>query len=170
MLEYAKKYEEQLQQLFSSIAFDPFYQFCDLTGYREPLKLPDNTFNSNHFVSIVDGKIIGYIEYQIKRAENSVWGLRIIHFGGINSTNSYTFGKDTLTAVKDVFEKYGFFKIQFVVVIGNPIEKTYDKLISRFNGKVVGINRKDVKLLDGKLYDVKNYEIFADDYFAISRK
>jgi hypothetical protein len=82
MLEYAKKYEDKLRALFLDIAFDPFYQFEQYTVYRETLKLPEDTWGANHFVSIHNNSILGMIGYQIKRPENMVWGLHIIHFGG----------------------------------------------------------------------------------------
>jgi len=170
MLEYAKKHEDALKQLYFDVAFDPFYQFEQLSNYREPYKLPDDTYNSHHFVSIHENRIIGVIGYQIKRVENCIWNLYIIHFGGSEAPCSYIFGKDVLTAVKDIFVKYGFVKINFNVAVGNPIEKTYDKLVRRYNGRIVGVRKQDVKLLDGKLYDLKEYEIFASDYFRRGEK
>jgi len=164
MLEYAKKYEEQLRQLFFDIAFDPFYQFQQCSTNRGVFKLPEDTWENNHFVSMYDKEIIGFISYQIRRADNLIDGLHIVHFK-CKKPHNYIFGKDILTAIKDIFEKYGFNKINFCVVIGNPIEKTYDRLVKRYNGRIVGIKRQEVRLLDGKLYDMKEYEILAADYF-----
>jgi hypothetical protein len=165
MLEYAKKYENELKGLFYDTSFDLFYKFEAYMSYRETFELPENTYNSNHFASVHNNNILGVIGYQIKRPENAVWGLFIIHFGGKDAPNRYVFGKDIMTAIKDIFEKYHFSKLNFNVVIGNPIEKTYDKLIRRYNGRVVGIKEQETKLLDGRLYDVKEYEILADRYF-----
>jgi len=165
MLEYAKKYEEQLKQLFYNTSFDPFYQYEQFMPYRETLKLPDDTYNANHFVSVYGDDILGMVAYQIKRVENLIWGLHIIHFGGKKSKHNFIFGSDVMTALKDVFEKYGFNKISFCVAIGNPVEKTYDRLIKRYNGRIVGIRKQETRLIDNKLYDVKEYEILAEEYF-----
>jgi hypothetical protein len=165
MLEYAKKYEDKLRELFFDVAFDHFYMFEQFTVYRETFELPKDTWASNHFVSVHSGIILGMIGYQIQRPENSVGGLHIIHFGGPQAPNAYIFGKDVMTAIKDIFEKYRFNKLNFTVVRGNPIEKTYDKLIKRYNGRIVGIMEQETKLLDGRLYDVKEYEILASRYF-----
>jgi hypothetical protein len=70
-----------------------------------------------------------------------------------------------MTVIKDMFEKYRFNKLNFTVVRDNPIEKTYGKLIKRYNGRIAGIREQETKLIDGKLYDVKEYEIAADRYF-----
>jgi hypothetical protein len=71
-----------------------------------------------------------------------------------------------ITAIKDIFEKYRFNKLNFTVARGNPIEKTYDKLIKRYNGRIVGILEQEARLIDGRLYDVKEYELLADRYFG----
>ena len=173
MIDNAKKYEEKLRQLFLDVDFDPFYKYSDLAVYREPFKLPENTWDANCFVSVYNDldfgiTILGMIKYSINRLTNAVQSLYIVRFGGEKSKtdpNSYIFGKDVMTVIKDIFEKYHFNKINFVVVIGNPIEKTYDKLIKRYNGRIVGVRKQDTKLIDNKLYDVKEYEILADDYF-----
>jgi hypothetical protein len=134
--------------------------------YYEPLELPTNTYNSNHFVSVYNNDILGIIDYQIRRVENSVWGLCIIHFGGPCAPHPYVFGKDAMTAIKDIFETYRFNKLNFSVVRGNPIEETYDKLIKKYNGRIIGIREQETRLIDGKLYDVKEYEILAERYFG----
>lgn len=126
MLEYAKKYEDRLREMFFDIAFDQFYRF----------------------------------------EEYAVYGLHIIHFGGSCASNRYVFGKDVMTAIRDIFEKYRFNKLNFTVVRGNPVEKTYDKLIKRYNGRIVGIKEQETKLIDGRLYDVKEYELLAERYFG----
>jgi Flp pilus assembly secretin CpaC len=166
MLEYAKKYEDKLRQLFMDITFDPFYKYQQNAVYRDVLELPKDTWAFHHFVSLYQGDILGMIAYQVRRSENAVCGLNVIHFGGREPGNGFVFGKDVLTAVRDVFEKYGVNKINFEVAIGNPIEKTYDKLIGRYNGRIVGIKKQDTRLMDGKLYDIKEYEILAEEYFS----
>jgi hypothetical protein len=166
MLEYAIKYEDKLRQLHLEIAFDPFYQFEQLTNYRDTFELPKDTWSANNFVSVYEGNILGITGYQIRRVENAVYGLYILHFGGPEAPHRYVFGKDVMTAIKDIFEKYRFNKLNFTVVRGNPIEKTYDKLIKRYNGRIVGVREQETMLIDGRLYDVKEYEILAKKYFA----
>jgi hypothetical protein len=166
MLEYAKKYEDKLKDLFLDVAFDPFYRYEEYMVYRETFELPKDTWGSHHFVSLHNGTILGMIGYHIKRPENAVCQLLIIHFGGPQAPGRYTFGKDVITAVKDIFEKFSFNKLNFTVVRGNPIEKTYDRLIKQYNGRIVGIKEQETRLIDGKLYDTKEYEILAESYFG----
>jgi hypothetical protein len=165
MLEYAKKYEDKLRELFLNTSFDPFYRFSYCMCYRDVFELPKDTWNSMPFVSVYNDSILGMIEYKIKRPENAVWELFLVHFGGKDALCPYIFGKDVITAIKDIFEKYHFNKLNFSVVQGNPIEKTYDKLIRRYNGRIVGIKEQETRLIDGKIYDIKEYELLAERYF-----
>jgi RimJ/RimL family protein N-acetyltransferase len=165
LLDNAKKYEQELVQLHYDIAFDPFYNFQQYGASRQTFEIPKDTRDGHYFVSILGTTILGYIGYSIYRVENYVCGVNIIHFGGPGAKGGIVFGRDVLTALKDVFEKYGFGKICFCVVIGNPVEKTYNKLVKRYGGRAVGTFRQDTRLMDGKLYDVKHYEILAEDYF-----
>jgi hypothetical protein len=166
MLEYAKKYEDKLKALFLDTAFDSFYQFQNCNVYVDAFELPKDTWNSNHFVSVYNNDVLGMIAYQIKRQDNAVYGLHIIHFGGPEAPCRYIFGKDIITAIRDIFEKYRFNKLNFSVVRGNPIEKTYDKLVKRYNGRIVGIREQETRLIDGQLYDIKEYELLANRYFG----
>ena len=56
------------------------------------------------------------------------------------------------------------------MIIGNPIEKSYDKMINKYGGRIVGIYKEDVKLIDGEYYDKKLYEILASEYFETIKK
>ena len=67
-------------------------------------------------------------------------------------------------ALTDIFERFKFRKLNFSVVIGNPIEKSYDKMIDKYGGRIVGIYKQEIKLIDGEYYDEKLYEITREDY------
>ena len=69
-------------------------------------------------------------------------------------------------AFKDIFDKFRFHKINFFVILGNPTEKHYDKIVEKCGGRVVGIYKQDVKLIDNRLYDIKVYEITRTDYYT----
>lgn len=169
MIEYAKRYEEKLKQLYLGITFDPYYQFEIFSSGREVIKLSDSTYDCHDFVSLYEGEIIGTMGYQIRQDINAVWGLYIIHFE--KSKNNFIFGKDVFTMMQNIFEVFHFSKINFSVAVGNPIEPTYDKLVcKKYGGRIVGINKRDVMLLDRKLYDRKEYEILAEDYFQVGSR
>jgi hypothetical protein len=161
LLEYAKNYECELRILFNKISFDPYYKYALFLPWRNDFELPNSTYDYNSFVSINEGEIIGFIAYNINRIFDCAFKLQIINF---QNNRSYIFGKDTMTCIKNIFEKYNFRKICFDIIIGNPLEKTYDKLIKKYGGRIVGIKEKEIKLIDGNYYDIKEYEILRENY------
>lgn len=166
MLEPAVKYKEQLERLQYNIWFNDKYKYWNYNVYNRPIDIDANTWNSHQFVSVYNGEVIGYISYSISRGDNNAYALSIINF----SDNKAIFGKDLGCALRDIFEKYKFRKLNFSVLIGNPAEKSYDKMIAKYGGRIIGVRKEDVKLIDGNYYDEKLYEIFANDYFNAINK
>lgn len=163
MLDIALNYQEELTKKLRSTWFDDKYKFYEYSSYCSELKLADDTWNSHQFVSVdTSGNILGYIQYDIDRTTLNCSGLGIINF----SDDNLIFGKDVKIAIQDIFEKFHFNKLSFCVVIGNPIEKQYDKLVNKYGGRIVGIQLAHTKLIDNNYYDVKLYEISADNYYA----
>lgn len=165
MLELASKYKEELYQLFMNAWRQEKYKYLNCNPYSFISALTNdeglnNTWNKHHFVSTHNGKVIGYITYSIQRSDNRVFGLEIVNF----TDNSSVFAIDLMRILRNMFELYKFRKINFLVVIGNPIEKKYDGIVLRYNGRIVGIRKNHIKLIDNKYYDVKEYEVFREDY------
>lgn len=161
MLEPAIKYREQLEEIQYNLWYNDKYKYWNDGAYYETLKVENMTWNIHQFVSVLNDDIIGYISYRIDRGSNNVYALSIINF----TDNKIAFGLDLGQALKDIFEKYKFRKLSFNVVIGNPIEKSYDKMIKKYGGRIIGIKKEDVKLIDGNYYDSKLYEITSENYF-----
>lgn len=164
MLEPAIKYKDQLENLQYETWFNDKYKYWVFDEYYRTLTIDEDTWNRHQFVSVSDNNAIGYIAYSVNRSENSVHSLSIVNFSN-DKTDSITFGVDLSRALKDIFEKYKFRKLNFCVIIGNPVEKSYDRIIKRYGGRIVGIKKEDAKLIDGEYYDNKLYEILASEYF-----
>ena len=166
MLDVAIKYADALKDKMYETWFDEKYKYWNFSTYYSDIDIKDETWAEHQFVSILDDEIIGYICYEVNRVSNYCTGLGIINF----TDNKMTFGCDLGQALTDIFEKFKFNKLKFSVVIGNPIEKSYDRMIQRYGGRIVGIFRQDTRLLDGNLYDVKQYEILRSEYLASKEK
>jgi hypothetical protein len=160
MLDFSIKYKERLQGKYIDIWYKEKYKYffnsaCQIFGIDE------HTWDTHDFVSLdKDGNIIGNIYYSVNRNTLNAERLCAVNF----TDDIYTFGKDLLQVLRDIFEKFNFNKLSFCVVIGNPIEKSYDKLVQKYGGRIVGIKRKEFKLFDNKYYDCKQYEILREDY------
>ena len=164
MLAPAILYADELTRLLNSTWFQDKYKWWNNDTYYDSVKVADSSWADHQFVSVRDGKVIGYIGYQIYRCGPTAHNLSIINF----TDDKMTFGMDVGQALRDIFEKYHFHKLNFCVVVGNPIEKSYDKMITRFGGRIVGTYRDDTRLIDGRYYDRKAYEVLEWDYFASS--
>ena len=160
MLDFAIKYKDKLQLLFVDTWHKEKYKFYH-TGYCNIPEFQDNTWEFHDFVSLNSkGEVIGNIYYRVDRLTNNASRLCAINF----TNDSIIFAKDLMQAIKDIFEKFNFNKLNFSVVIGNPAEKGYDKLVSKCGGRVVGIKERETKLFYGKYYDMKEYEILRENY------
>lgn len=166
MLVPAILYKDQLIKKHHEIWFDDKYTYWNNGNYWEDLTVNADTWNDHQFVSIYNGEIIGYIAYSINRSANYAYSL-----GALKYSNHFsaTFSLDLGRVLQDIFEKFHFNKLKFSVVIGNPIEASYDKLIDRYGGHIVGIQKDDVRLQDGKLYNKKLYEIMSEEYFRAKK-
>lgn len=161
MLDLAINHKDELLELHKSIIFNDKYKYWNNGCYYDKLTIEESTWNQHQFVSMCDNKVIGYIGYSIMRSD----GDKVYNINAINySDNKGTFGKDLGQALIDIFEKFNFRTICFTVVVGNPIEKSYDSLVKKYGGRIVGIYKDYNKLIDGKLYDLKMYQISKAEY------
>ena len=161
MLDTALKYQEELQTLYIYAWHQDRYKYYNDGSYWNSLVLKEDTYNSHEFASVdADGDVIGFIAYDIDRTAATITNISIINF----SNDIRTFAGDVRQTFRDIFEKYNFRKVSFSVVVGNPIEKTYDRLTLKYGGRIVGVQKHHVALFDNRIYDVKLYEILREDY------
>ena len=57
-----------------------------------------------------------------------------------------------------------FRKVKFHVILQNPATKGYRKIVTKLNGREVGILKDHKKLTDGKYYDEIIFELYRDGY------
>lgn len=162
MLDLAINYANVLKNKFRDTWFKEKYKFYNAATFCDDWNVCETTWTKHEFVSVRGNEVIGYICYDIDRANQDVaFGLCIINF---EEKPSMTFAMDLGKALTDIFEKFCFRKLNFYIVVGNPIEKSYDKMCKKYGGRIVGVKKKNVRLFDGKLYDEKLYEIMREDY------
>lgn len=163
MIDLAFKHEKEVREKMFDTWYDEKYMFYHYSSYHEPYEChaKDGDWNSREFVSLdSNGNVLGLITYGVNRTHDYVDSLGIINF----SDNKVVFGLDVAKVIDDIFCKFNMRKIEFCVVVGNPIERSYDRLVSKYGGRIVGTREKHIKLLDGKYYDDKLYELFREDY------
>lgn len=163
MLDLAIKHASQLQYKYINIINTPkfkYYMSSPIIEYELPIYT--NSQDRLQFVSLLEtGEVIGYFGAKLNLLTNTAYDLEIINFVDKNST----FTSDLFNFVDTLYKDYGVDRVVFNVIIGNPAEKLYDRLMNTCGGRVIGVFKNDVRLPDGKLYDVKYYEMFKDSVY-----
>ena len=165
MITSAKLKENEIIRECEKIRYDLNFMFYN-GAYSSIPEIKNDTWAEHSFASVdKSGNLIGYIHYDIDRNSYNVTNFSAVNFKFKENPNTrYIFGKDLEQAVRDIFIKFGFNKISFGVYIGNPAEDSYDRIMKKYNGRIVGIMKNDNRLIDGKYYDYKMYEILKDDF------
>lgn len=153
MLDYAIKYETELKEAYMKVIGTDRLKYAQSNFIEFSLDIRQDTWEKIQMVSMYDGKLNGYLSATIDRPTNSVSSIVIISF----ENNSFIFGKDIHSFFRNLLKN--FYKINFSVYIGNKVESAYDRLVERAGGRVVGIYKKDVRLVTGEIVDRKVYEI-----------
>jgi len=160
MLQPAKMYEKELQELKLKTFFNPKYKWCYL-GYNMEIPIYNSRWEYIQMVSVIENKVIGFLEASMDRPEGFVSKIFMVNF-----TEDKRFFIDIKNFLEYLIYEVEVLKIDFSVIVGNPIEKKYDHLIKKFGGKIIGTMKGNV-LIGSKYYDQKLYE-FINDYYECS--
>jgi len=151
-------YKEEVEKRMIATWLIPKYKYYHYGSYCDEVRIEESTWNKIQMASVHNGEVIGYLSISIGRDCNKASGLEIIRFND-NNECTLEWTADLYKFVTDLFKVYQFRKLSFSVVVGNPAEDHYDRIIAKLHARVVGIEKEHIKLWDGKLYDVKNYEV-----------
>lgn len=166
MIQPAQNYEHELNRLYCKTFYDPKYMYYRGCWGTKELFIPDNTYDSHHFVILNNNyEVIGYVTYAINFASKVV-----NNFGIISFKQSVCFGIDLMKIIDDIFIKYNMNKIEFRAFADNPVIKHYYSFINKYNGRVVGTLIDSVMLEDGNLHDDTMFELFRENYLNVRIK
>jgi hypothetical protein len=116
---------------------------------------------NTQMVSITNGKVTGYIKVSHDRSQKRISKICLISYK--LETNPILY-KDTIKFVDELF-KSGIKKIKFQSVYDSPAHIINQKLVDKYNGRVIGISKNDIELIDGKTYDTISFEIFNPEFY-----
>lgn len=163
MLKLAKLYEEQLNKKLAENVAKPENKFYSFSYIVTKLNIDDNFWDAVQFVSVdKNDEVVGLFSARYERPENYIGSISCFNF----KKPSILFSKDLLDFLNYLVKVLNVPKIRWTVIIGNPIEKSYDNLCNKFGGRIVGIEKYHT-LINGKYYDTKIYE-WINDYYECS--
>ena len=161
MFRPAQLYKEKLYEVYVKTWYKPENMFyTGWIGDKIP-EIPDNNYNSHHFVSIdKNDNIIGYISYSVDWVSMNADRFGIISF----DRGNIEFGKDVYRVICDLFKKYHMNRISWYAYVENPAVRAYRNFIKKHGGRECGYYRQSAKLQDGRLHDSVQFEILAEEF------
>lgn len=158
----AKVYEDQIKQKMWNIWYDERYQYYFGGSWRCDFSLRDSTESLQRVFAVLNDndELIGYIGYFVDDCMKVAEHFRAINF----SNDKLSFGRAMVRVIKDCFLKFGMEVVEWRVICGNPIERSYDRLCVKFGGRIVGVARHRARDMTGNVCDEKTYEILREDF------
>lgn len=162
MLKRAIEYKDQLVKYENDLNNEKYLKFIYGCSYYRPItnEIEQDEWNCITRVCLSeDGHVIAYMSADIARASNRVSSMTLFR---ANKSIKYdtVFRNDVFKFMEYLLSI--FWKISFSAYVGSKAENIYDRIIDKYNGNVVGIQKKHNRLSDGKYYDLKLYEIPGD--------
>jgi hypothetical protein len=170
MLKQAVLYKNALPSCFAEASMDVRNKFYT-DGYWNCDEIMANSgWSKLSFVSVDSSEnIVGLIMAQIDHNSHFASDLSMIRFLK-ESKYDMLFAKDLKKFFIMIFEYYKYCKLDFSVCIGSPNEKIYDRFAEKYGGRIVGIKKRNFKLMDGTICDQKFYEILIEDFLKALEK
>lgn len=173
MLVLAYDHKDEVEGLYSDLMRqDRFKWMSSSPIFNRPDWEKLNSFNyeKQMYLSVKKddeetSTMLGIIEYNIDHWRQSIAGFSCIRVDDNDDDNGYIFMKDMLQVVFEIFHKYGFRKLNWCVIVGNPVEASWDKFCKLAGGRVVGTFKDDAYTSDRVFRDVKHYEVLKDDFY-----
>jgi hypothetical protein len=158
MLKPAFCFQTELNLEYRKHLYSENFKFLIEDVWEFEITVDANDSERLQFVSVNPAnEVLAYFSASINRRLYKVDSVEVIIFH-----NNSIASRDLMTFVKNLTGKFGFKKINFEGFVGSPGEKVYDKHLKILKARIVGIKKNEVRLSDGKLYDVKLYEILPE--------
>lgn len=152
MLRPAILYKEELEKKFAEELYtDRYFMFSGYPYDNVPheIKAKHDSFS---LASVEDGRVVGYIGYNINPMLNEASNFGLYAFEPWNAT----FMRDIKDEMRKILRRYR--RIEWRMVGGNPIEKAYDSFCERHGGHKHTLHDA-TRDIDGNYRDTVIYEI-----------
>lgn len=136
MLRPAILYKNEIEKHFAEVMYsdDYFYYMGYAHGHVFPEVEPRDNIYQWAIVNKTD-EVIGWLAYRIDQETDSVYNFGL-----------YSFDKGNALVGKDVFEKIeeliaNYRRVEWRVIEGNPVIRSYDKLCEKHNGYKTSLHK-----------------------------
>ena len=162
MLKIATEYKEQLLSLYRNTWMNEKYKYVH-KPYFVDLDISQDGWNNEGYASVFkddDGveQVVGFIEISHDRAGNS-FSISC----AVNFTGDPRFGIDLYRLVSRIFKRPDINRVSWSMVVGNPIESSYQTLCEKLGGRIEGVFRQSRRTWDGRLRDMKHWGVLKSE-------
>lgn len=148
--------KEEILEAFKKYYYsdDMMYETGSLSNWTPDIQ--EETDSSRYQYAIVDSneKLIGYLDYSIDWYYSCASRFGLISFDRGNPI----IGKDLFKELNKLINEYKLHRIEWRMIGGNPVERSYDRFCKKFNG-TKHVLRDVMKDRYGKYHDDIIYEI-----------
>lgn len=163
MLRPAQLYAEKLQEENLKSWYKPENIFWEGGTGSSQINIREDNYGCHQFVSVdKNDRVIGYIAYSIDWCAMNADRFGIISYDKGNAI----FAKDVYTAISNLFEVYHMNRVSWSAYTDNPAIRGYRNFIKKYGGRECGYYRQIARLQDGKLHDIVDFEILAEEWRA----
>lgn len=155
MLKAAKLYEKELQEIYYNVIDNPKYKYISC-NYVSSLEIAPDEWSTVQKISYKD-RVIGFFQADICRSIRKISEVKV--FSIAKTLEEYkVLEKDLLKFVLYLLDN--FTKIEWSVIIGNPVQKKYRQFAEKVGGRVVGYYMNSC-LVQGEYMNDERYELLS---------
>ena len=157
MLVPAILYKEQIIKEFQKLYYTEDMMFETGCLNQWCLEIPEAPNEGRFDYAIVhNDKLIGYLLYQVDYYTSKAYNFGLMSF----DRGNITIGKDLFDKMEELVSQ--LHRIEWRMVGGNPVERSYDKFCEKHNGKK-HILKDAIKDVKGNYRDEVIYEIITEN-------
>ena len=151
--------KNEIQEAFKRYYYsdDMMYETGSLSNWLPNIQ--EETESGQYQFAIVDSheNLLGYLDYRIDWYNSCAHRFGLISFDRGNPI----VGKDLFNELNKLINDYKLHRIEWRMIGGNPVERSYDKFCKKYNG-TKHVLKDVVKDKYGKYHDDIIYEIIND--------
>ncbi len=151
---------DRLNEALQRVSFSKYLKYWQMQYRTFKFEFENSDWNYTNFAYVDDHNVYAYISINWKRPENFIDNVSCINFF---PEEKAIFATAIRKVLYYIVETLNVPKIEWGVIVGNPIEKAYDTFCRKHGGRIIGI-KKNSTLIAGKYHDYKMYEWFNNKW------
>lgn len=166
MLKPAILYKDEIIKNYNKLYYTDIMMYESGSLDNQTPDIRENTGMDAFDYAIVNSedKLIGYISFKIDWYSSGAYNFGLISF----DPGNIIIGKDLYNLMNQLLNEYKLHRIEWRMVSGNPVERTYDRFLKKHNGNKY-IMHDVFKDRTGQYHDSIVYEIISNQKQLVYR-